>query len=130
MFFFKGFSCRSSNFPRLIYGIKRLNFDTNNASWRFHIIRVRQFGLNLVQLVFDSENINNTNQSNIEIVSSDFFLMTGDYLLLECENIFETNCYFLIYYIHKSKLIKNDNEWACCKRGCRKIAGKIPKFGK
>jgi hypothetical protein len=35
--------------------------------------------------------------------------MKGDYLLIECENISPANCYFLLYYTHKSKLIKNDN---------------------
>jgi hypothetical protein len=35
--------------------------------------------------------------------------MNGDYLLIECENKSQINCYFLIYYIYKSKLLKNDN---------------------
>ena len=35
--------------------------------------------------------------------------MKGDYLLIECEDVSQPNCYFLMYYIYKSKLIQNDN---------------------
>jgi hypothetical protein len=35
--------------------------------------------------------------------------MDGDYLLIECDSVSETNCYFLIYYIYKSKSIKNNH---------------------
>jgi hypothetical protein len=103
------FSCRSSDFPRLIYGVKKLNFNKNDVWWRIHIIRVRQFRRKLVESVLDSESITNINESNIEIVSSDLFLMTGDYLTIECDNKSETNCYFLIYFTYKSRLINNDN---------------------
>jgi hypothetical protein len=104
---FKDFSCRSSATPRLLFGGKKLTYEKNPSWWRIHIIRIRQFGRKLVQLVLDSENL--SNQSNIEIVSSDFFLMTGDYLLLECKNISQSNCYFLIYYFYKSKSIEKEN---------------------
>ncbi|CAF0932962.1 unnamed protein product [Rotaria sordida] len=103
------FSCRSSNIPRLLYGIKKLNSNENNTWWRIYVIRVRQFRRKLIQLVCDSRILSNTNQSAIEILSPDIFLMKGDYLLIECENISQANCYFLIYYTYKSKLIKNDN---------------------
>ncbi|CAF0891961.1 unnamed protein product [Rotaria sp. Silwood1] len=103
------FSCRSSNVPRLLYGIKRLNSNENNMWWRMYIIRVRQFRRKLIQLVYDSRTLSNKNQSAIEILSPDIFLMKGDYLLIECENIPQADCYFLIYYTYKSKLIKNDN---------------------
>jgi hypothetical protein len=73
------------------------------------MVRVRQFRRILVQSVFESEPILNISQNNIDIVSPDVFLMDGDYLLINCENKSQPNCYFLIYYSYKSKLIKNDN---------------------
>ncbi|UJR21429.1 hypothetical protein I4U23_024515 [Adineta vaga] len=102
------FSCRSANGPLLIYAVKNLNFHENKFFWRMHIIRVRYFGRKLVQPVFDAKTILNFNRSNIELTLSDLFFMKGDYLLIECENPNQTNCYFLIYYIYKSSLLPNN----------------------
>ena len=76
--------------------------------WHIHTIRKRQFGRKLIQSICDSRRLSNKNQSNVEIVERDLFFMQGDYLLIECENTSQSNCYFLIYYIYKSKSIKND----------------------
>ncbi|CAF2412526.1 unnamed protein product [Rotaria sp. Silwood2] len=103
------FSCRSSNVPRLLYGVKKLNSNEYNMWWRMYVIRVRQFRRKLIQLVCDSRTLSNINQSAIEILSPDLFLMKDDYLLIECENTPQASCYFLIYYTYKSNLIKNDN---------------------
>jgi len=107
--FSKDFSCRSSDSVRLLYAIKKLNFHLNNAWWRIYTIRLRQFGRKLIESVFDSKTISNINQSNIEIVLPDRFFMHDSYLLIECENKSQANCYFLIYYIYKSQLINHDN---------------------
>ncbi|CAF4057529.1 unnamed protein product [Rotaria sp. Silwood2] len=103
------FSCRSSNVTRLLYGVKKLNSNEYNMWWRMYVIRVRQFRRKLIQLVCDSRTLSNINQSAIEILSPDLFLMKDDYLLIECENTPQASCYFLIYYTYKSNLIKNDN---------------------
>ncbi|CAF0938833.1 unnamed protein product [Adineta steineri] len=103
------FSCRSSNSPHLIYAIKQLNPSENKFWWRMHLIYVRYFGRKLIQPVFDSKLKSNIAQTNIEMTVPDLFLMKGDYLLIECENTSQSNCYFLIYYIYDSKLTKNDN---------------------
>ncbi len=108
-FIFKGFSCRSSTVPRLLFGAKKLIYEKNSPWWRMHIIRIRQFGRKLVQSVLDSKKFSNRNQTNIEIISSDLFLMAGDYLLIECGNISESNCYFLIYYMFKLKPNEKEN---------------------
>lgn len=71
-------------------------------------IRVRQFRRKLVESVFNSESISNPNRSNTNILLPDFFLLDGDYLLIECDNNSQTNCYFLIYYTYKSKLDQNN----------------------
>lgn len=109
VFFSKDFSCRSSDSARLLYAIKKLNIYPNNAWWRIYTIRIRHLGRKLVESVFDSKILSNINRTNIEIISSDYFFMDGNYLLIECENKSQPNCHFLIYYIYKSNSIKNDN---------------------
>lgn len=106
---FEDFSCRSSNNPRVLYGIKNLSPQKTDAWWRISIIRNRYFGRKLIQTVFDSELLSNTDHSSMGIISSEIFFMDEDYLLIECEDKADKNCYFLIYYTHKSKLFKHDN---------------------
>ena len=82
-----------------------------------HIIRVRLFGRKLVQLVFDSQMATNATQTSIEMTLPDLFLMKGDYLLIECDNPIEFNCYFLVYYIYKTQPVPKgktceDNSYA------------------
>jgi hypothetical protein len=35
--------------------------------------------------------------------------MNGDYLLIECDNNSQNNCYFIIYYMYKSNSFVNDH---------------------
>ncbi len=95
----KGFSCGSSSSPQVLYAVKKLNSNKNNIWWHIYIIHTRQFGRKLAQLAFNSRPRSNVTKSNIRLISSEIFLMESDYLLIECENISQTNCYFLIYYI-------------------------------
>ncbi len=99
---FKGFSCRSLNYPRLLYAVKLLFPKTHNDLWRIYVIRSRNFGRKLVQLVVNSTMYLKDNQTDFELVSSDAFLIPGDYLIVECTQVFESNCQFLIYYTHKN----------------------------
>lgn len=81
----------------------------NKLSWRMHMLRTRMFGRKLVQTVVDSKTTSPSNQTNIEMVMSDVFLMKGSYLLIECENLAQANCYFLIYYAYKTQLMPDDD---------------------
>lgn len=111
--FLEDFSCRSSTVPRLLYAVKRLITEKDESSWRIHIIRSRQFGRKLVQSVLDSSTSSTRTQSGIDIVAADLFLMAGDYLLVQCDNILQSNCYFLLYFMYKAKSI--DYEESCQK---------------
>lgn len=81
------------------------------SSWRIHLIRSRQFGRKLVQTVLDSNVMPTRNQTDVDIVESDLFLVSGDYLLIECDNVIRTHCYFLIYFMYKAK--STEYEEAC-----------------
>lgn len=105
------FSCRSSTVPRLLYALKRLITEKDESSWRVHIIRTRQFGRKLVQAVLDSSLSSTTNQLPMDIVPTDLFLMAGDYLLVQCDPILQSNCYFLLYFMYKAESI--DYEASC-----------------
>ena len=83
--------------PRLLYALMKFPSDDRSIWWRIHVIRVRQFGRKLAELVFESSNSN----GNLELLPTDLFLMRGDYLLIECEDIAQVNCYFLIYFTYK-----------------------------
>jgi len=100
--FLKGFSCRSLNYPRLLYAVQPLFPKNNKSWWRIYVIRNRSFGRKLVQYVLDSSRILNQTKSHIEIIPTDIFLMPGDYMIVECEEVFDTICQFLIFYIYKN----------------------------
>lgn len=72
-------------------------------------MRVRPFRRKLIQLVAESQTTPIMNKKAIEKISPEVFFMKNDYLLVECENLPEVNCQFLIYYSYKSALNKNDN---------------------
>ena len=91
--------------------MKKLVADKHLSSWRIHIIRNRQFGRKLVQSVWDFDGRSTRNQTDVEIVGADLFLLSGDYLLIECDNAIRSNCYFLIYFMYKARLI--DSEEPC-----------------
>ncbi len=109
IYFLKDFSCRSSTVPRLLFGGKKLTSEKNSRWWRIYLVRSRPLNRKTVQPVLDSDNLPKQNQSSIESAPSDSFFISGDYLLLECENISQTNCYFLLYYMYKSKPTENEN---------------------
>ena len=109
IYFLEVFSCRSSTVPRLLFGGKKLTTEKNSRWWRINIIRSRALGRKSIQPVLDSDNLLNPNHTNFEYVQPDSFFMSGDYLLLECENISQTNCYFLLYYMFKSKPTADEN---------------------
>lgn len=108
---FEDFSCRSSTIPRLLYGVKKLLSDKDLSSWRIHLIRNRQFGRKLVQSVLTSDAISSRNQTDVDLVDSDLFLMSGDYLIIECDNVIQTHCYFLVYFMYKAQSV--DYEEPC-----------------
>ncbi|CAF4203796.1 unnamed protein product [Rotaria socialis] len=97
----KRFSCRISNNPRLLYGIQQLFPKTTNGWWRVYFLRYRILGRNILESVLDSSINSNRNESTVEIVSSYTFLKSGDYLIIECEKNYVTNCEFLIFYKYK-----------------------------
>ncbi|CAF1262790.1 unnamed protein product [Rotaria magnacalcarata] len=105
----KQFSCRSKDDLRLLYGVKRLNANANYFWWRIYVVRIRRLRQKLIQIVSDSRTLSNTNQSGIEMISSEIFLREDDYLLIECENVAHASCYFLIYYSYKYENNKNYN---------------------
>ncbi|CAF4858011.1 unnamed protein product [Rotaria sp. Silwood1] len=98
----KRFSCRISNYPRLLYGIQPLFSKTDNARWSIYIIRYRMFGRKIVQSIVDSSILSNHSETNMKILSADIFLKPGDYLIIECESILEALCKFLIFYKYKN----------------------------
>ena len=88
--------------------MKKLFADEHQPWWRVHVIRNRQFGRRIVEPVLDSANLTKRNKSEIELVGSDVFLMQGDYIMAECEPLPEANCFLLIYYTHRSRLMQNE----------------------
>ena len=111
----KGFSCRSANYPRLLYAFKPLFPKANLELWRIYVIRSRHFGRKLVQPVGDSSTYLRENNADLEMVSSDVFLIPEDYILIECIQVSDSNCKFLIYYTYKNVPYKNfhDNDDIC-----------------
>ncbi len=107
----KGFSCRSLNQPRLLYAVKPLFSSTNNSWWRIYVIRNRNFGRKIVQSVINSTIFSKQNQTDMEIISSDIFLIPGDYIIIECTQI----CQFLIFYTYKNLPYQDldENEHIC-----------------
>mgnify|MGYP006892780060 CR=1 FL=1 len=104
-FSFEEFSCRSSNYPRLLHGIKVLFLQTNQTLWNIYVVRVRHFGRKLIQHVLDNFLVSktDTNTNNFELVTSGIFLNPGDYILIQClPNIDKNDCRFLIYYTYKN----------------------------
>jgi hypothetical protein len=55
------------------------------------------------------------NKTDTETILSDIFLMPGDYIIIECTQVSETNCKFLIYYIYKNLQYKDfdNNDHTC-----------------
>ena len=98
-----GFSCRSLMYARLLYGVKQLFSENDTAWWQIYIIRNRSFGRKLVQSVLDSSiNSNATKKTDFQLVSSEAFLTSGDYITVECEKDSDSdNCHFLIYYMYR-----------------------------
>ncbi|CAF0960715.1 unnamed protein product [Rotaria sordida] len=103
----KHFSCRISNYPRLLYDIQPLFPATNQVWLRIYTIRHRIFGQRIVQSVFNSLILSNQNETNIGILSKDIFLKPDDYLIIECELISATYCKFLIFYKYKNIELEN-----------------------
>jgi hypothetical protein len=79
------------------------------------VIRSRNFGRKLVQFVVNSTIYSKENQTDFELVSSDLFLIPGDYLIVECEEVYESTCQFLIYYTYKNLPYKffDENDHTC-----------------
>jgi hypothetical protein len=98
----KGFSCRLLGAVRLLHTIKPLFFTKNHGWWRVSVIRNRGFGRKLVQPALDSTIFSTQNKTDVEILSSDIFLISGDYVLVECERNHESVCKFLILYAYKN----------------------------
>jgi len=95
------FSCRSSMYSRVIYGVKQLSSPDETAWWQIYVIRNRSFGRKLVQSVLDSS-ANENAKKTVAFVSSEVFLTSGDYIIVECErNSQSNNCHFLIYYLYR-----------------------------
>lgn len=107
----KGFSCRSSDYARLLYGVQPLFPKTNNSWWRIYIIRNRSFGRRTVELALDSKIYLKDNKTGFDIMSSDLFLLEGDYIIVECESSSKSICQFLIFYLYKK--ISKDNNYVC-----------------
>jgi len=111
----KGFSCRSSSYPRLLYGVKALFPKINNSWWHIYAIRNRNFGRKLIQSVLNSTISLKQDKTDIDVVSSEIFLIFGDYIIIECTQVSESNCRFLIYYQYKNIQYKysDDNDYTC-----------------
>lgn len=112
---FIGFSCRSSTYPRLLYGIQRLFLDRSLGWWQIYLIRNRPFGRKSVQSVMDSSINAHHNQTDFEPVPSEMFLIPGDYLIVECERRFGNNCQFLIYYSYRNIPYPSTNTDSRCR---------------
>lgn len=118
------FSCRSSAPPRLLYAVKKLQFERDHFPWRIHNIRIRQFRRRLIQSVIDSEELSVRNQTNIEYLPADLFFIAGDYLLLQCENPLNHHCFFLLYYSYRTDIKQQENR--CEKNQFPKLFESLP----
>jgi hypothetical protein len=103
------------NYPRLLYGVKSLFPQTTKSFWRIYVIRSRSFGRKLVQFAINSTMYSEDNPMDLKPVSSDTFLIPGDYLMVECTEISDFKCQFLIYYTYKNLPYKffDENDHTC-----------------
>ncbi|CAF0826635.1 unnamed protein product [Adineta ricciae] len=103
-------SCRVSDYPRLLYSVKPLFSIIKHDWWHLYVIRNRSFGRKIIQPVLDSTTFFELNNSDVEVLSSDIFLVSGDYILGECDDKHEFTCNFLVFYAYKNTLSKSSTE--------------------